>query len=137
MQKPLADFLRPESLEDMVGQHHLLDKGTVFRKSIDSNHITNMVFYGPPGVGKTTLANIIAKNSHLSLYKLNGPNASIDDCIENLTQVAATQVSPCPRLRQPSARSCEYRPSHQYSPQSSRPPPMPLTKISVSRTDFQ
>ena len=79
MQKPLADFLRPESLEDMVGQHHLLDKGTVFRKSIDSNHITNMVFYGPPGVGKTTLANIIAKNSHLSLYKLNGTNASIDD----------------------------------------------------------
>ena len=79
MQKPLADFLRPESLEDMVGQHHLLDEGTVFRKSIDSNHITNMVFYGPPGVGKTTLANIIAKNSHLSLYKLNGNNASIDD----------------------------------------------------------
>ena len=79
MQKPLADFLRPESLEDMVGQHHLLDEGTVFRKSIDSNHITNMVFYGPPGVGKTTLANIIAKNSHLSLYKLNGTNASIDD----------------------------------------------------------
>ena len=79
MQKPLADFLRPESIEDMVGQHHLLDKGTVFRKSIDSNHITNMVFYGPPGVGKTTLANIIAKNSHLSLYKLNGTNASIDD----------------------------------------------------------
>ena len=79
MQQPLADFLRPESLEDMVGQHHLLDKGTIFRKSIDSNHITNMVFYGPPGVGKTTLANIIAKNSHLSLYKLNGTNASIDD----------------------------------------------------------
>ena len=79
MQKPLADLLRPESLEEMVGQHHLLDKGTVFRKSIESNHITNMVFYGPPGVGKTTLANIIAKNSNLSLYKLNGTNASIDD----------------------------------------------------------
>lgn len=79
MQKPLADLLRPESIQDMVGQHHLLDDGTVFRKSIDSNHITNMVFYGPPGVGKTTLANIIAKNSNLSLYKLNGTNASIDD----------------------------------------------------------
>ena len=79
MQKPLADLLRPESIEEMVGQHHLLDNGTVFRKSIDSNHITNMVFYGPPGVGKTTLANIIAKNSNLSLYKLNGTNASIDD----------------------------------------------------------
>ena len=79
MQKPLADLLRPETIDQMVGQHHLLDEGTVFRKSIESNHITNMVFYGPPGVGKTTLANIIAKNSHLSLYKLNGTNASIDD----------------------------------------------------------
>ena len=79
MQKPLADLLRPESIDEMVGQHHLLDKGTVFRKAIDSGKITNMVFYGPPGVGKTTLANIIAKNSHLSLYKLNGTNASIDD----------------------------------------------------------
>ncbi len=79
MQKPLADLLRPESISEMVGQHHLLDKGSVFRKSIESNHLTNMVFYGPPGVGKTTLANIIAKNSGLSLYKLNGTNASIDD----------------------------------------------------------
>ena len=87
MQKPLADLLRPESLQDMVGQHHLLDDGTVFRKSIDSNHITNMVFYGPPGVGKTTLANIIAKNSNLSLYKLNGTNASIDD-IKNVIKEA-------------------------------------------------
>ena len=68
MQKPLADLLRPESISEMVGQHHLLDEGSVFRKSIEANHLTNMVFYGPPGVGKTTLANIIAKNSKLSLY---------------------------------------------------------------------
>ena len=79
MQKPLADLLRPEKLDDMVGQHHLLDKGTVFRKSIESGHVNNMVFYGPPGVGKTTLANIIAKNSGLSLYRLNGTSASTDD----------------------------------------------------------
>ena len=79
MQKPLADFLRPESLDEMVGQHHLLDQGSIFRKSIESGHVSNMVFYGPPGVGKTTLANIIAKNSHLTLYKLNGTNASTDD----------------------------------------------------------
>ena len=56
MQKPLADLLRPESISEMVGQHHLLDEGSVFRKSIEANHLTNMVFYGPPGVGKTTLA---------------------------------------------------------------------------------
>ena len=79
MQKPLADLLRPQSLEDMVGQSHLLKADSVFRKSIDAGHINNMVFYGPPGVGKTTVANIIAKNSHLTLHKLNGTSASIDD----------------------------------------------------------
>ena len=79
MQKPLADLLRPQSLEDMVGQSHLLKEGSVFRKSVDSGHINNMIFYGPPGVGKTTVANIIANNSHLTLHKLNGTSASIDD----------------------------------------------------------
>ena len=79
MQKPLADLLRPQSLDDMVGQSHLLKAGSVFRSSIDSGKINNMIFYGPPGVGKTTVANIIAKNSNLSLYKLNGTSASTDD----------------------------------------------------------
>ena len=79
MQKPLADLLRPQSLEDMVGQSHLLKEGSVFRQAIASGHIGNMVFYGPPGVGKTTVANIIAKSSNLSLYKLNGTSASTDD----------------------------------------------------------
>ena len=79
MQKPLADLLRPQSLDEMVGQQHLLKKGSVFRNSVDSGHIGNMIFYGPPGVGKTTVANIIAKNSNLTLHKLNGTSASIDD----------------------------------------------------------
>ena len=79
MQKPLADLLRPTSLNDMVGQSHLLKEGSVFRTSVESGHINNMIFYGPPGVGKTTVANIIAKSSNLSLYKLNGTSASIDD----------------------------------------------------------
>ena len=79
MEKPLAETLRPESLEDVVGQHHLLDEGKLFRKIISSNHIPNMVFYGPPGIGKTTLANIIAKNSKMSLFKLNGTTCSTDD----------------------------------------------------------
>ena len=79
MEKPLADLLRPTSLDDMVGQHHLLDKGCVFRKVIDSGKIPNMVFYGPPGIGKTTMANIIAKNTNMTLYKLNGTTASTDD----------------------------------------------------------
>ena len=79
MQKPLADLLRPQSLDDMVGQSHLLKSGSVFRASLDSGKVNNMIFYGPPGVGKTTVANIIAKNSNLSLYKLNGTSCSTDD----------------------------------------------------------
>ena len=79
MQKPLADLIRPETFEDMVGQTHLLDKGTTFRKVIDSGHISNMIFYGPPGTGKTTMANIIAKKANMSLYKLNGTTAGTDD----------------------------------------------------------
>ena len=62
-----------------MGQSHLLKEGSVFRKAIDSGHINNMIFYGPPGVGKTTVANIIAKSSNLTLYKLNGTSASTDD----------------------------------------------------------
>ncbi len=79
MEKPLAEILRPESLDEVVGQHHLLDEGKLFRKVISSNHIPNMIFYGPPGIGKTTLANIIAKNTNMSLHKLNGTTASTDD----------------------------------------------------------
>ena len=79
MQKPLADLLRPQSLDEMVGQQHLLNKDAIFRQSVDSGKINNMIFYGPPGVGKTTVANIIAKSSNLSLYKLNGTSASIED----------------------------------------------------------
>ena len=79
MQKPLADLIRPETLEDMVGQSRLLSKGSTFRKVIDSGRISNMIFYGPPGTGKTTMANIIAKKANMSLYKLNGTTASTDD----------------------------------------------------------
>jgi len=77
--KPLAELLRPEKLEDIVGQKHLLDKDTIFYQSINSNSISNMIFYGPPGTGKTTIANIIAKKANLSIFKLNGTSASIDD----------------------------------------------------------
>ena len=87
MQKPLADLLRPKSLGEMVGQPHLLKAGSVFRQSVESGKISNMVFYGPPGVGKTTVANIIANNSGLSLYKLNGTSASTDDIKSVINEV--------------------------------------------------
>ncbi|HOZ02201.1 MAG TPA: replication-associated recombination protein A [Bacilli bacterium] len=79
MQKPLADQLRPNNLDEMVGQSDLLKKESVFRRVIEANHIPNMIFYGPPGTGKTTMANIIAKQSNLSLYRLNGTTASTED----------------------------------------------------------
>jgi putative ATPase len=79
MQKPLADQLRPNNLDEMVGQSDILKKDSVFRRVIEANHIPNMIFYGPPGTGKTTMANIIAKQSNLSLYRLNGTTASTED----------------------------------------------------------
>ena len=76
---PLADLLRPQSFNEIVGQHHLLKEGSIFRKTIERNIIPNMIFYGPPGVGKTTVANIIAKNTEMLLYKLNGTTATLED----------------------------------------------------------
>lgn len=76
---PLADFIRPESLSEVVGQKHLLSEGKVLRNIIDSGKIPNMIFYGPSGVGKTTVASIIAHKTNKRLYKLNGTNASVSD----------------------------------------------------------
>lgn len=79
MNAPLADRLRPQTLDDIAGQHHLLDKNKPLRNIIESGHIPNMVFYGPSGVGKTTLATIIAKKTNRTLRKLNGTTATTAD----------------------------------------------------------
>ena len=79
MEKPLAEEFRPKTLDEVVGQHHLLDKGKLMRKVVESGRISNMIFYGPPGVGKTTLANIIASSTKMTLHKLNGTTATIED----------------------------------------------------------
>lgn len=79
MESPLAEQLRPKTLDEVVGQHHLLDRGKLMRKVIESGHVSNMIFYGPPGIGKTTVANIIAENSKMTLHKLNGTTANIED----------------------------------------------------------
>lgn len=83
MDSPLADRLRPQSLNDIAGQHHLLDENKPLRNIIESGKIPNMVFYGPSGVGKTTLASIIAKQTNRTLRKLNGTTASTSD-IKNI-----------------------------------------------------
>lgn len=79
---PLSDLIRPKSIEEIVGQKHLLCKGSILHSMINSNSITNMIFYGPSGCGKTTLANIIAEKSERKLYKLNATTASITDIKE-------------------------------------------------------
>ncbi len=79
MNTPLADRLRPESLDDIVGQKELLAPGRPLRKIIESGNIPNLIFYGPSGVGKTTLASYIARITNRSFKKLNGTTASTAD----------------------------------------------------------
>lgn len=79
MSTPLADRIRPERIEDVVGQRHLLGEGRLLGNIIKKGEIPNMIFYGPSGVGKTTVANIIAKNTGKKLYRLNATTASVSD----------------------------------------------------------
>lgn len=76
---PLADKIRPSELSEVFGQAHILGEGRPLKKIIESGHIPNMIFYGPSGVGKTTVANIIAEKSNMDLHKLNGTSASTSD----------------------------------------------------------
>ena len=87
MSSPLADRLRPKTLDEMVGQTHLLAQGKPLRNIIESGELPNMVFYGPPGVGKTTLASIIAKQTDRHLVRLNGTTAGTGDIKEVVAQL--------------------------------------------------
>ena len=79
---PLADRIRPTTLDEVVGQRHILAKGRPLYNIINKGKIPNMIFYGSSGVGKTTVANIIAKQTSKTLYKLNGTQASTADIKE-------------------------------------------------------
>ena len=86
-QKPLADRFRPSALEDIVGQEHLLGEGKPLRKIIENGEVPNLIFYGPSGVGKTTLATYIANKTNKTLRKLNGTTASTADIKEIVSQI--------------------------------------------------
>ena len=93
MYQPLADRIRPQTLDEVVGQTHILGRNGLLRRIIESGKIPNMVFYGPSGTGKTTLANIIAQQSGRTLRKLNATTASLADIREVMDEVG-TLIAP-------------------------------------------
>ena len=93
MYQPLADILRPQTLDEVYGQEHILGKDGVLRRLVDSGNIPNMIFYGPSGTGKTTVANIIAKQTKRTLYQLNATTASTAD-IKNIVSQLDTFLAP-------------------------------------------
>ena len=81
-QTPLAERLRPNTLNDLVGQEHLTGKGSILRTAIEHGKIPSMILWGPPGVGKTTIANIIAHTLHASFYTLSAISAGVKEVRE-------------------------------------------------------
>lgn len=93
MLKPLADRIRPTTLDEVVGQTHLIGKDKLLRRIIENNEVPNMIFYGPSGVGKTTIANIIAEKTGKTLHRLNATTASVSD-IKNITSTLDSFLAP-------------------------------------------
>ena len=93
MNRPLADKVRPMSFDDMVGQEQLVGKNGVLRRMVESGHITNMIFFGPPGTGKTTAANIVAEKSGMTLRRLNATTASLSDVKEVIEETGTLMGS--------------------------------------------
>lgn len=84
--QPIADKMRPTSFDEIAGQAHLVSEKGVIRRMLQSSRLTNMIFFGPPGTGKTTVANIIAKNSGMRMYRLNATTASLSDVKDVIAQ---------------------------------------------------
>jgi len=93
MYQPLADILRPETLDEVFGQEHILGEKGILRRLVDSGNVPNMIFYGPSGTGKTTVAKIIAKQTNRTLYQLNATTASTAD-IKNIVAQLDTLMAP-------------------------------------------
>lgn len=92
MNTPLADRLRPKTIEEVAGQKHLLAEGKVLRRIIDSKNVPNLIFYGPSGVGKTTVANIIAATCGKKLHYLNATTASTADIKEIISTIGTIEA---------------------------------------------
>ncbi|HRI22506.1 MAG TPA: replication-associated recombination protein A, partial [Panacibacter sp.] len=82
MQPPLAERMRPNTLDELAGQQHLTGKGSILRSAIEKNNIPSMIFWGPPGVGKTTIANIIAHTLNVPFYQLSAISSGVKEVRE-------------------------------------------------------
>ena len=91
--QPLADEIRPQTLDEVAGQKHLLGEGAMLRRLIESGTSANLIFYGPSGTGKTTIANIIAKKTEKALYHLNATTASLQD-VKSIIADVDTMLAP-------------------------------------------
>lgn len=87
--QPLADRIRPRTFDDIVGQAHLFGANGAIRRMTEQNYLTNMIFFGPPGTGKTTAANIIAEAADMQLFKLNCTSATLADVREIIAQAGS------------------------------------------------
>lgn len=91
--RPLADEIRPTSLDEVVGQRHILGPDGLLRRIIESGDIPNLVFYGPSGTGKTTVANLIAARTNRALRRINATTGSLSDIKDVLADVG-TMLAP-------------------------------------------
>ena len=91
--RPLADEIRPQTLDEVVGQKHILGREGLLRRIIEGGDIPNLIFYGPSGTGKTTVANIIARRTNRPLHRLNATTASISD-IKEIIEDIGTLMAP-------------------------------------------
>ncbi|MDI7815154.1 replication-associated recombination protein A [Clostridioides difficile] len=86
---PLADRIRPKTMNDVIGQSHIIGNGKILSKILQSNFLPNMIFFGPPGVGKTTVAEIIAEKSNKNFYKINATNSSLEDIKKVISELGS------------------------------------------------
>ena len=89
---PLAARMRPETLEEVAGQKHLLAEGKLLRRAIETDRFSSLIFYGPPGVGKTTLASVIARQTSAYFVMLNGVESNVSDIREKVAEAKARQT---------------------------------------------